>query len=412
MEKTAIVGGRLIDGTGARPVSDAVILMENNMITSVGKVGNVDVPSDAKVLDVDGKTVMPGLIDSHLHMSGSISDSWAERIVRPEEVALIKAVGDLRALLEAGFTTVKCCGGKIGVWLKMAQKEGTIGGPRLIAAGMVLSQTFGHGDAHYFPLDYAKRLHPTICDGVDECIKATRLALREGADFIKVCTTGGVMSQRDRPEHTQFTLDEIRAIVEEARKVGTYVTSHAQGTEGIMNAIVGGIKTCDHVFYADDECNRLALEKNVVYVPTLSIMRRIIDGGTAAGFPKWGLEKCQEAWEATVKNVAKAQKAGVTMAVGTDFGGSPLMKMGTNALELELLVKNCGYTPMDAIVAATRNGAKARFIGDKTGTLEPGKFADIIVVNGDPLRDIRILQDSSKITTVIKEGKTEVNRGP
>jgi imidazolonepropionase-like amidohydrolase len=412
----AIKGGRLIDGTGAQPVENAIVVIDGSKISALGPEGEAQIPPEARVIDAAGKTVMPGLIDSHLHFVGMKTDRVLEEIlIRPRELGLIKSVFDVQNLLEAGFTTVKDCGGKNGIWLRGAIAEATIRGPRIVAAGCVLSQTFGHADIHMFPIEWVKErkvfsINSLICDGVDECRRASRQALREGADFIKVCTSGGVMSMSDRPEYTQFCLDEIRAIVEEANHVGKFVTAHCQGTEAIKNSIEGGIRTIDHAFYPDDEAIEMAKGKDVIFVPTLSIVRQVSEKGGEAGHPPWGVAKAKECWEAMIKNIAKLYEAGLTLAAGTDLGGSPLLKHGTNARELELLVTYCGFSPMDALVAATRNGAKACGLEDTVGTIEVGKLADMLVVEGDPLSDIAVLQDVQRITTVIKEGQIVVDR--
>jgi len=405
------IEGRLIDGTGSTPTRKAIVVIEKEKIKEVGKANEIKIPDGAELIDASGKTVMPGLIDSHMHFMGLVSDKFVE-----VELGIIKAVFDARDLLEAGFTTVKDCGSRGGLFLKKAIKEewskGIIKAPRVLAAGRALSQTFGHGDAHYLPIEYARQLNPCICDGVPECIKAARLALREGADFIKVMTSGGVMSQRDRPEYTQFTLEEIRAIVREAEKVGTFVTAHCQGTEAIKLSIKGGIRTIDHAFYPDEEAIEMAIKKNVAFVPTLSINQQIVKGGVEAGYPPWAVEKAEEAWEEVCRNIEKSHKAGVPICAATDFCGSPFLKFGKNAMELELLVKKCHFKPLEAIVAATKNAAEfACNLGGKIGTIEEGKIADIIVVEGDPLKDITILQDLEKIKMVMRSGGIEVNRG-
>lgn len=420
-EKEIIIikGGNLIDGTGAKPLKNSVVVIEGARITAVGKEGDVDIPKRAKKTEVDAskKTVMPGLIDSHLHLIGMKTDRiLEEELVRPQQLGLIKSVYDAVDLLEAGFTTVKDCGG-FGIYLKRAIAEGTTRGPRILSAGYVLSQTAGHGDVHYIPVEWvdarvSKRGMSLLCDGTEECIKAARYAIREGADFIKICTSGGVMSMIDRPEHTQFTLEEIKAIVEEARHVGKFVTAHCQGTEAMKNSITAGVKTIDHAFYPDDEVIEMAKKrKDVIFVPTLSINWRIVTEGEKAGYPPWAVVKGKEVWEITIKNIAKLYKAGLTIASATDFTGSPLLKMGTNAMELELLIKHCGFKPMDALIAATRNGAKACGLENQTGTVEKGKLADIIIVDGDPLKDIKVLQNKNKIKMVMKEGKIEANKG-
>ena len=413
-----IKGGNLIDGTGAKPKKNSVIVVEKTRITAVGKEGEVKIPKKAKKTEVDasGKTVMPGLIDSHLHLIGMKTDRiLEEEFVRPQQLGLIKSVYDAVDLLEAGFTTVKDCGG-FGIYLKRAIAEGTMRGPRILSAGYTLSQTAGHGDTHFIPVEFvdarvSKRGMSLLCDGVAECIKAARFALREGADFIKIMASGGVMSMVDRPEHTQFTLDELKAIVEEARHVGKFVTAHCQGTEAMKNCIKAGVKTIDHAFYPDDEVIRMAKKRgDVVFVPTLSINWRIVTEGEKAGYPPWAVAKGKEVWEITKKNIARLYKAGLTIASATDFCGSPLLKQGDNAMELELLVKHCGFKPMDAIVAATRNGAKACGLENEIGTIEKGKLADIIIVDGNPVRDIKVLQDKRKIRMVMKEGKIEAKK--
>lgn len=406
----ALVNGFLIDGTGGKPLDKATVIIEGGKIREVGSSNSVKIPENAKIINVDGLTIMPGLIDAHMHFMGTRTHKLEENFVIPDQVKLLRCVSDASALLDAGFTTVKDCGGTNGLYLKFAIAEGSIRGPRVIAAGHALSQTFGHGDIHFLPIAWAKEKIPTICDGVDDCRRASRYALREGADFIKICATGGVMSMRDRPEHVQFSYEEMKAIVEEARKVGTFVTAHAQGTEGIKIAIHAGVKTIDHGIYLDDEAIKIMKEKDVILVPTLSIVNQIVKYGREAGIVEWGLSKASEAFEAHLESVRKAYAAGVKIAVGTDFGGPPLWKLGTNAMELELLVEKIGFKPMDAIVSATKISAEACGLEKKTGTIEPGKLADIIVVKGNPLENISILRDVNNIKLVLKEGKIEVNK--
>ncbi len=420
---TVIRGGNLIDGTGAKPKKNSIVLIEDGKIKDVGREDEVIIPEKVEKIKVDaaGKTIMPGLIDSHLHLIGMKTDRFIEeQLVRPPQLGLIKSAYDALDLLEAGFTTVKDCGG-FGIYLKKAIAEGTIRGPRILSAGYTLSQTAGHGDTHFIPIEWvdprvSKRgmslgSMALLCDGVPECIKAARYALREGADFIKIMASGGVMSMVDKPEDTQFTLDELEAIVEEAKHVGKFVTAHCQGTEAMKNCIKAGVKTIDHAFYPDDQVIEMAKQRgDVVFVPTLSINWRIVTEGEEAGYPPWAVAKGKEVWETTKKNIARLHKAGLTIASATDFCGSPLLKMGTNAVELEMLVENCGFEPMDAIVAATLNGAKACGLESEIGTIEKGKLADIIIVDGDPVKDIKVLQEKDAINLVMKEGTIETKR--
>jgi len=402
----AIKCGMLIDGTGAEATGNATVLIENSTIKAVGT--NIPIPEGAEVIDALGRTVMPGLIDSHVHLWGGLGGGLEEKITRPAELALIKSISDAKDLLAAGYTTAKDCGSRNALFLKKAVAEGTLTGlPRIIAAGYWLSQTYGHFDTHYFPsecVDVRTTRHRNagitdnlICDGVDECIKATRYALREGADFIKCATTGGGGSDRDTPADVQFNMDEIKAIVETAAQVGKYVTAHCEmSLIALKQSILGGIKTIDHACLTNDECIELAIKKDVVFVSTLTVFKRMI-------------EACEDMGIAAVESYKRMYKAGATLATGTDTAGSQI-KFGKNATELELLVSKCGFSPMDAIVAATKNGAKACFMGDKTGTIEKGKLADIIIVDGDPLADISILQDLESIKMVMLEGKIEISR--
>ena len=419
VEVKAIKGGKLIDGTGAEPIEKATVIIEGSKIKAVGK--DIEVPRGAKVIDATGKTIMPGLIDSHLHISGVKASGVAERIVRPRELGLIKSIYDAKDLLAAGFTMAKDCGGTNAMFLKKAVAEGgpLSGIPRIVAAGYILSQTYGHADTHYLPTEYvdvrtsrlAGEVSSLLCDGVAKCIEATRYALRFGADFVKVMTTGGVMSERDFPSEVQFNLDEIKAIVQTAAQAGKFVTTHCQNSTGSKNSILGGIKTIDHANETSDEVIALAKERGAIFVSTLAIPRVILDHGAEAGIAPWALAKAETQWDLMLDSYKRIRKAGATLATGTDYSGSPAMPLGKNAIELEHLVKYCDFTPMETIVAATKNGAIACFMGDKTGTIEPGKFADIIVVDGDPLADIKLLQDVEKIKMVMLEGKVEVDRG-
>lgn len=416
-EKKVVKAGTLIDGKHRETLENVSIVIDGNQIQAIKKSEEMDVPNDAKVIDAMDQTVLPGLIDAHLHLFGMETDDFVkESIVRDDEVGIIKNIFDARDLLEAGFTTVKDCGSKGGLYLKKAMQEdwakNRIKAPRIVTAGYVtLSQTFGHGDTHYFPLEYAKEENPGICDGVPECKQKARLALREGADFIKIMATGGVLSQRDRPENIEFTMPELDAIVNEAEKAGTFVTAHAEGTEGIKNAIEAGVKTVDHCDLIDSKGIEMAKARDVIMVPTLSISYQIMEGGIEAGYPEWGVEKQKKLWEPSCKNIERAYNEGVTIAAATDFCGSELLQHGNNAMELELLVEKCNFKPIDAIIAATANAAKACDLEDKVGTIEQGKMADLIIFEGDPLEDISLLQDHEKIKGVFKGGVLEVDRG-
>jgi len=407
MSKIAVIG-RIIDGTGKEPFK-GVVLVEDEKIAKVGTRGEIQIPEDAKVIKLENGTILPGLIDCHVHLTGARTLDFIRASFEPVAVKAARLVGDCSKLIDAGFTTVRDVGG-LGIYMKRVIEEGEVRGPRILAAGKLLSQTGGHGDMHSLPLEIAMdRDFSKLCDGVDGCIKTVREQFREGADFIKICTTGGVLSQGDLPTSSQFNLAEIRAMVEEAKSVGSYVAAHAEGTEGIKNALKAGVRTIEHGDLIDDEGIEMMAEKGAYLIPTLSIKEQINSKGEKHGVPEWGIRKLRMLQELHGDYIKKAKAAGVKIAVGTDFSSKPLFPLGENAMELELLVKQEGFTPMEAIVAATKTSAEAIMMDDKIGTLEEGKLADLIVVEGDPLEDITILRNVENIKVVIKGGKIEKN---
>jgi len=405
------ITGRIIDGTGKEPISDGVIVINGNKIEQIDSKEKIQIPDDAKVIDVGEDTILPGLIDAHMHFMGvREGDLSLMYVIDPEPLKTARAVASCVTLLNAGITSVRDAGG-IGAYLNRAIKEGVIKGPRITSSLKILSQTGGHGDIHFFPIDFVKSLFcfGRICDGEDECRKAAREQFREGADFIKICSTGGVSSEKDLPGSSQFTIPEIRAIVEEAKRVGSYVASHAEGPEGVKNALKAGVRTIEHGNDIDEEGIELMLENNIILVPTFAIVERYSTLGSEHGLPDYAVRKAKEAKEVHIKTVKKAWKAGIKIAMGTDFTNVPILPFGENALELELLVNNIGLSPMEAIVAGTKTSAEAMQMGDKIGTLEKGKFADLIVVNGDPTVDISCLRNPENISFVMKDGIIEKN---
>ena len=416
----ALVNGKIIDGIHEKPIENGVILLKDDVILDVGTSGEVEIPENTDIIDVRGMVIMPGLIDAHIHITGFRSGDYIkESLLTPYDVFVARAIRDLESILEAGFTTICDAGSTISLYLKQAIEEGTVVGPRIIASGYPISQTFGHGDIHFFhpklvdarETPFETPFKTLLCDGADECRKAARYALREGADFIKIFTTGGVMSQRDRPEYPQMTIDEIQAVVEEARRAGKFVHAHAEGAEGFKNALVAGVKVLAHGIYIDDDGINLSIENDAVVIPTLSIVDLILKLGSSSGLPEWGLKKAEEVYNIHVENIKRAYKAGVKLAVGTDFfvGSKDLPIYGMNAMELSLLVNKIGMKPMDAIIAGTRNGARAAGLAGKIGELKKDGIADMIVVEDDPLKDISILMDKNKVMLVFKEGKIVKN---
>ena len=377
----AIVNGRIFTGEDTSTINDGIILIDNNMIKDVGSRGSVEIPPEAEVIDVKGNFILPGLIDSHLHLQGFRSGDFVkEPLLTPFGVFVARAVVDAKSLLDAGFTTVVDAGGLVALHLRYAINEGTIVGPRIVAAGPTLSQTFGHGDEHYMPVEWidlrtTKKLTPftsLICDGEEEYRKAARYALREGADFIKIMSTGGVLSEKDRPEYIQFSMEEIKAIVEEAQNAMRFVHAHAQGSQGIKNALRAGVKVIVHAIFMDEEGFELAKSKDAVVVPTLAIVDKILEVGAKVGVPEWGLKKSEEVYKIHINTIRKAYKAGVKIAAGTDYVGGWLPQ-GENATELKLYVEEIGMKPSEALITATKNGAQAAGLKDKVGVIARGK---------------------------------------
>ena len=243
-----------------------------------------------------------------------------------------------------------------------------------------------------------------MADGVDECRKAAREQLREGADFLKLCSTGGVMSEKDLPDSSQYTVEEISAIVEEAHHAGVRAATHAHGTQGIKNALLAGIDTVEHGIYLDDETIEMMIKQNTYLIPTLAIVDAIARKGPKANVPEIHVNKAYGLLEGHLKSFEAACKAGVNIGLGTDYLSDPMTPMGENAVELELYVK-AGRSPMEAIVSATKINSEALGLSDKLGTLEEGKIADLIIVKGDPLKNIGILRDKSNISAIYKGGK-------
>jgi imidazolonepropionase-like amidohydrolase len=244
-----------------------------------------------------------------------------------------------------------------------------------------------------------------IADGVPEVRKAAREQLREGADMLKIFTTGGVMSEKDKPTSCQYSMDEIRAFVEEARNAGVRSSTHAQGTQGIKNAILAGVDNVDHGIYLDDEVIALMVERGTTLVPTFAVLDAIVRHGRNEGVLETSVRKAESVQEAHIESFKKAFAAGVVCGLGTDYLSDPKTPMGANADELVIYANKAGLSPMEAIICATRNNAMVLGLQDEIGTLEAGKQADLIVVDGDPLADISVLRDREKILTVYKGGR-------
>ena len=420
MSVRVFCGDRLFDGSIGGVVENGCVVVDGDRVVDVGKWGSVEVPGDVEPCFLKGYTILPGLIDAHIHITGFRSGDYVkESLLTPFGVFVARGIVDLGRVLDAGFTTIVDAGSVVSLHLRDAVREGSVRGPRIVASGYPVSQTFGHGDIHFLPADLvdprtSKLQSPfmsLLCDGVSECRKAARYALRFGADFIKIFTTGGIASQRDRPEYPQFTVEEIKAIVEEAGRAGRFVHAHAEGSKGIVNALEAGVTRIAHAIYIDEDGINLALEKDAVIIPTLSILDLILKLGEASGLPEWALEKSREAHEAHISNIRKAYRSGVKLAAGTDFfvNSRDYNIYGMNGLELLLLTSKIGMTPEEAINAATEKSSYVAGLQGSVGLLEKGYKADFIAVRGNPLDDISLLVGGDNVHLVVKDGVVAKN---
>ncbi|MFB6236624.1 MAG: amidohydrolase family protein [Halopenitus sp.] len=394
---------RLISGHDEPPIEDGrMVIADDGTIDAVGTQEDVDAPDDATH---DAHPVaMPGLIDAHLHLLGVRDMEPMSWLTESSELGAARATADLRDLLAAGFTTVRDVGSTTALGLRDAVAEDEIPGPRVFTTGQSISQTGGHGDLHFLPHDWVDQSDQgvgTLADGADECRKEARKRIRQGVDVLKIMTTGGVLSEKDAPDQTQFTDAEVEALVEEAHRVGIPVASHAQGAGGIKSALRNGVDTIEHGFYLDQRCLDLFHETGATFVPTLSIMHRLVEEGADHGVPEYGLEKAREAREAHFDSVERAYENDVPIAVGTDFLGPELIPHGENALELELLANEVGMAERDVIQSATRVAART-VPADDIGTLEAGNAGDVLALDSDPLADISAVRE---VAAVYKGGE-------
>jgi imidazolonepropionase-like amidohydrolase len=381
---------RLVDGRSDDAVEDARLVVDDDgTVAAVGPRESVDAPPDTDHVEFPDRTVVPGFVDAHVHLQGARSMDVADWTTTPDSLAAARATEDLRSLARAGFTSVRDLGSTVGVGLREAVATGEISGPRVFTSGRAISQTGGHGDIHGLPHEWVADGTPlsTLADGADECRREARKRVRDGVDCLKIMTTGGVLSERDAPDRRQFTDDEITAMTREADRAGVSVAAHAQGSAGIEAALRNGATTIEHGFYLDDDCVSLLKECGGTFVPTLSIMHRITERGGDHGVPEWALEKARDAHDAHVEAVERAHEANAAIAAGTDFMGPELVPHGENALEMELLVDEIGFSEMEAIQAGTRVAART-LPRDDVGTLTEGARADFAVLEDDPLADI------------------------
>ncbi len=388
----------LIDGTGRPPLENATLVLRDGRVETVANAAEWQPPAGEpmNVLDLRGQTVLPGLIDSHVHLAmDGRADSKLEGDPAWSALLMLKHAQNH---LAAGFTTVRDVGGRHGLefLVRQAIEQGLWAGPRMQLAGKLLSIT--SAGAAYYEGMYRE------ADGVEEVRKAAREQLKAGADLIKVLATGAILTPGEQPGAVQFDADEIAAAVHEAGKVGKGVAAHAHAVQGIRNAVSAGVRTVEHGTYLhqDEQLMETMAKRGIFLVPTLKPGFDVLLGNRP-GVPNWIREKLKAAQDDAMRSVQRALHMGIPIAMGSD-AATPYNYHGDNALEL-VWMSEAGLSPMQAIVAATSNAARALGWDAWLGTLEPGKAADLLVVNGNPLENLRVLAERRNIQLVFREGQ-------
>jgi imidazolonepropionase-like amidohydrolase len=398
----------LIDGTG-QPVSDApmAMLVEGRFIQAVAPQSQLACPEPAEKIDLRGMTLMPGMADCHDHLA-DLEGGMQQRALIPPSLAVFLAADAFNKTLLGGFTAIRDASG-VDLGMKMAVDRGLIPGPRLKISIVILSQFGGHNDHTeaagintHFP--WLQGIPSGICDGVDECRKKTREVIRAGADWVKIATTGGVGTPIGGPLIRQFSPEEVQVIVDTAHAAGKPVMSHAYGGEGVKICLDAGVDSIEHGAALDETLIEQMVKQGTWLVPTFTVLRRVvtISEENPLALPEYMPRKARMLLKHQAESFRMALSAGVKIALGTDGGG---FGHGHNAGELAYLVE-AGMTPMQALVAATRMGTTCMGFGNETGVLRTGMLADFLVVDGNPLIDVRILENRDCLRLIVKDGVT------
>ena len=410
MSATVFRNCTLIDCTGADPAPRSTVIVEGDRIASIHHGKEPTLPADATVVDCGGRTLMPGLTDAHIHAAIIETDMNKARRDSPATFAFrVKEV--LEQTLQAGFTTVRDAFG-LDWGFVQATERGFVKGPRILFVGGCLSQTGGHGDwreaymqENPFPSLYGLVAAPRLCDTPDDMRRAAREMLRMGAHGIKLMAGGGCMSPTDQIEHTQFTVEEMAAAAYEARAVGKLCLAHVYTPQGIMNAVTAGVRSIEHGNFLDEESAACMREAGAYFVPTLTTYFLISAYGEAEKIPQKMIDKINKAKAHGLESLAVARAAGLKICSGSDVLSS---MQPFKSMELGLKAQVLGNHA--AILSATRTNAELFGMADQIGTIEAGKLADLILVDGNPLDDIAALQDAAKISYVMRDGQVFKDR--
>ncbi len=405
MSITVFTNAFLIDCTGGEPVEGAAVVVEDDTIKDVARHGTVGaLPGPVTTLDCKGATLMPGLTDAHVHICAITENITDQHRYYPASYIAARAMRRAEECLMQGFTTARDAGGA-DYGFRLALEEGHFPGPRLLVSGNYLSQTGGHGDkrrrAEWIdPVGCCVGMVGSIADGVDEVRKAAREQLRRDVDQIKIMASGGAMSPSDELDTTQYTVAEMRAAVEEAQAVGKYVLSHAYSDSAVRRAIEAGVRSIEHGNLIREGAAKAIKEAGAFIVPTMVTYEAIYREGKRYGIGDHQIQKIDLARQQSVQGLTYAYRAGCKIGSGSDLLGD---MMSQRAVELEL--KAQVMTPMEVLLSATRVNAELFRMQDKIGSVEPGKYADLLVVAGNPLKNLRVLQNQDSLRLIMKGGR-------
>jgi imidazolonepropionase-like amidohydrolase len=401
-----VLRGRMISALSDSALENGLVAAEGGSILYAGSEAGFTVPEDAETVDAGNGTILPGFTDCHAHLTGGEdAGDFADGRMFGDQI--IGAAYQAGLILDAGFTGLRDMS-EAGFYISRGTERGAIRGPRIVPGGKVLSISSGHVDLDPGMSKAELALHDhlgLLVDGPDDCVRGVREQFRMGAKFIKICATGGVSSPTDRVDDVQFSEEELRAIVGEARRHHTYVCAHCTGNEGAYRALLAGVTCIEHgVMLTQREIDLMA-EMDATLVTTLSVSLGV---AAMTGFPDWMHKKALLCAEANINTIAMARKAGIRIALGTDYSNSkntPYLQLGK---EFAAMTK-AGMTPMEAIKAGTIHAAHLMMTDGRTGALEAGRLADIAVTDGNPLHDISCLTEAAHIRLVVKGGKIEKN---
>jgi imidazolonepropionase-like amidohydrolase len=394
--RTLIRAGHLLDVHNGKVLDAQTIVVSGDRIAAIAPTASARAQPGDKVVDLGSLTVLPGLIDVHTHMTMNTNFDPYYELTQTDAKGAINGVINARATLLAGFTTVRNVGasGFVDVDLRDAINAGQVPGPHMQVSGPLLGITGGHCDENLLPIQYHE-VRDGVADGIAAVQQKVRQNIKYGADLIKICATGGVLSKGDDPQASQYTLEEMKAIVADAHRLGRKVAAHAHGAQGILWASEAGVDSIEHGSYINDEAIAVMKKNGTYLVPTLYLEEWMLEFGK---LPQFSEQKMKDVSAVAKKNIRHAYESGVKIALGTDAAVYP---HGLNGHEVEVYVRDLGMTPLAAIQSATLNAADLMGWSDRVGSLDAGKWADVIAVDGNPLEDVKLLQD---VKFVMKAG--------